>query len=279
MSNIDLTQLPSLRDTLALTDFRAKKSLGQNFLLDLNVTRKIARFLPEIPKTTIVEIGPGPGGLTRALFAEGATNVVCVDPDERAGAALALLQPTLTNNARLTFLNEDFLKCTLTQISEAPRQVVGNIPYNITSPILIHLLRNIDAIECITLMIQKEVAERLTAVPRTKDYGRLSIITQWCCEAQPLFTLPPSAFVPAPKVHSTVVQLRPRKERAKTTFAALEKLTHALFQQRRKMLRGILKHVTPEQWDACSGEGILPTQRPEELDVKKMCWLANFLAK
>ncbi len=277
MSSLDLSYLPSLQQTLQLTDFRAKKSLGQNFLLDINITRRIARQVKNLDAGTIIEIGSGPGGLTRGLFAEGAKNVVCIDPDMRSIAALDYIRPGLRNGAQLTFMHADVLTCDLTQLGTAPRQIVANIPYNITSPILIQLLRNIDSFTNITIMIQKEVAERLGAVPRTKNYGRLSVITQWCCEVNPLFNVPASAFTPAPKVDSTVIQLTPRKTRADTTFARLEKLTHYLFQQRRKMLRGTLKNFNAATWDACVALDILPTQRPEELDINKMCALANFL--
>ncbi|USO01813.1 MAG: ribosomal RNA small subunit methyltransferase A [Alphaproteobacteria bacterium] len=276
---LNVSALPTLEKTLVLTNFRAKKSLGQNFLLDMNITRRIARAAPHIDQGTVLEIGPGPGGLTRALFVEGARHVIAIDPDMRAAGALGLLSPHLEEGRKLEFLNEDVLKLSLHTLGVNPRQVVANIPYNLTSPIVIQLLRHIDAFSCITIMVQKEVAARLMADTRTKDYGRLSIITQWCCEGRALFTLPPEAFTPAPKVSSTVIQLTPRKNRETVSFQALEKLTHLLFQQRRKMLRGTLRHLSEEDWNVCIDHNIQPTQRPEELNVQKMCWLANFLDK
>ncbi|MDG2285889.1 MAG: 16S rRNA (adenine(1518)-N(6)/adenine(1519)-N(6))-dimethyltransferase RsmA [Alphaproteobacteria bacterium] len=264
--------LPPLRQTIASSRLSARKALAQNFLLDLNLTRKIARAAGPIDQGTTIEIGPGPGGLTRALLIEGAKSVVAVERDSRAIAALNELAGVA--GGRLTIIEGDALRLKAADIGDAPRRLVANLPYNIATRLIIDWLRDRNAFESITVMVQKEVGLRLCAKAGEADYGRLSIITQWLAEPSLLFEVPASAFTPPPKVTSTLVRLAPRAE---PLFPAnretLEKMTAAAFGQRRKMLRASLRGL--------GGEALLlaadidPTARPETLDIEAFCRLSK----
>ena len=274
------TTLPPLRDTIARHGIAARRSLGQNFLLDLNLTRRIARAAGDLVGTTVVEIGPGPGGLTRALLETAAARVVAIERDPRCIAALgelAVLHPD-----RLTIVEGDALSIDAAAAGGAdgrPRAIVANLPYNIATPLLIGWLRRIDAFASLTLMFQKEVAERLAAAPRGHAYGRLSVIAQWLCDVRLLFDIPPQAFVPPPKVTSTVVRLTPRPAPlAAAEFAILERMTKAAFGQRRKMLKGALRGLVADPAALLAAAGIDPAARAEELSVEQFCALARAFA-
>jgi 16S rRNA (adenine1518-N6/adenine1519-N6)-dimethyltransferase len=251
---IDPIALPPLREVIRSHGLDARKALGQNFLLDGNLTARIARTAGDLTGSSVIEVGPGPGGLTRALLAAGALRVVAIERDERCVTALAL---------------------DLAQLAPPPRRIVANLPYNIATVLLLRWLKQIGEYDSLTLMFQKEVAERLVAVPRSKSYGRLSVMTQWLTQPKAMFDIPPRAFVPAPKIVSTVVQLIPRPNPlAPADPATLERVTAAAFGQRRKMLRQSLKPLgDPETLFAATG--IVGTQRAEELDVIAFCALAR----
>jgi 16S rRNA (adenine1518-N6/adenine1519-N6)-dimethyltransferase len=200
-------ELPPLREVIRRHDLAARKSLGQNFLLDLNLTRRIARAAAPLDQGAVVEIGPGPGGLTRALLLEGASHVTAIERDQRCIAALGELAAAFPG--RLTLVDGDALALDPASLAPAPRKIVANLPYNIATALLLRWLPNIAAYESLTLMFQKEVAQRLAAAPRSKEYGRLSVMTQWLCDVRPLFDIPPRAFVPAPKVTSTLMRQSP----------------------------------------------------------------------
>lgn len=276
-------QLPPLREVIARHGLRARKSLGQNFLLDLNLTGRIARAAGALDNASVLEVGPGPGGLTRALLAAGAKSVVGVETDFRAVAALEELK--LAYPGRLRVLEADALvvdEQTLFPEGE-PVIVVANLPYNIATPLLIKWLRTPawpPWFISLTLMFQKEVADRIVAAPGTKVYGRLSVMAQWRCDVSRQFDVPPDAFVPRPKVTSSIVCFHPRAEpRAPARLDDLETVTAAAFGQRRKMLRGSLKSLDFAHGGSADTiletAGIEPTKRAEELSVEQFCALAR----
>ena len=265
-----------MREIIRRFQLGAKKSLGQNFLLDLNLTRRIARAAAPLDNANIIEIGPGPGGLTRALLLEGASHVTAIERDPRCIAALRELADAFPG--RLTIVEGDALAIDAASIAGAPRKIVANLPYNIATPLLIGWLGDARAYESLTLMFQKEVAERLAAAPGDKAYGRLAVLTQWRCNVKLLFDVPPQAFVPAPKVTSTVVQLLPRAAPlVECDQAALERVTAAAFGQRRKMLRQSLKSLGGNTPALIAAAGAVPTARAEELSVGEFCALAGAL--
>ncbi len=276
-----IAALPPLRETIAAHGLDARKRLGQHFLLDLNLTRRIARAAAPLGEGTVVEIGPGPGGLTRALLLEGAAHVVVVEVDPRAIGALRELQTVAAG--RLEVIQGDALAIDSAALGSSPRRIVANLPYNISTPLLVRWLQQADAIADMVLMFQKEVVDRLVAVPRTKDYGRLSVLAQHVCEIRRLFDIPAAAFVPPPKVDSTVVKLTPlpdAKPRAPITddkhYSAV---VHAAFGQRRKTLRNALRAVFDEAGvDAALAETKIDGQRRgETLDIAEFAALANVL--
>ncbi len=274
--------LPPLRDVIARHGLSARKALGQHFLLDLNLTRRIARAVGDLSPGTIIEVGPGPGGLTRALLAEGAGLVVAIEKDERCQGALAELDAAYPG--RLEVIAADALEVDMARLGGAPRRVVANLPYNVATPLLIGWLKRVasdpSAFAGFTLMFQKEVALRLAARPRSKDYGRLSVLTQWLSEVSPLFDVPPRAFTPSPRVTSTVVALAPRpKPLFPASVETLERITAAAFGQRRKMLRQSLKSLGIPAAALLDAAGIAETARAEELDVEAFCALARAFAK
>ncbi|HEV2675931.1 MAG TPA: 16S rRNA (adenine(1518)-N(6)/adenine(1519)-N(6))-dimethyltransferase RsmA [Aliidongia sp.] len=273
----DTPVLPPLIEVIRRHGLDPKRKLGQNFLLDPRLTAKIARATGPLDGVNVVEIGPGPGGLTRALLEGGAAQVVAVERDERCVAALQELAAAYPG--RLTIQSADALEIDPSSLVPAPRRIIANLPYNVATPLLIGWLRNATAYDALGLMFQKEVAERLTAAPRTKAYGRLSILTQWLAEADMVFDIPPGAFYPPPKITSTVVQLIPRKQPlAEARIEDLERVTASAFGQRRKMLRVSLKTLGVDTDRLIELAGVTPTARAEELDVIEFCALARALA-
>lgn len=268
--------LPPLRQVIETHALAARKSLGQNFLFDLNLTRRIARAAAPLDQATIIEVGPGPGGLTRALLAEGATKVIAVERDARALPALAEIAAHYPG--RLQVIEGDALEIDWPSLVEGPARIVANLPYNIGTPLLLGWLTKgawPPFYETLTLMFQKEVALRIAAAPGSDDYGRLSVICQWRCVCKKLFDVNRSAFTPPPKITSSIVQLTPRfQPEIDCTVKSLERVTAAAFGQRRKMLRSSLKSVfeTPEA--VLEKLGIEPTRRAEELAVNDFARLA-----
>jgi 16S rRNA (adenine1518-N6/adenine1519-N6)-dimethyltransferase len=270
--------LPPLRETIAAHGLDARKRFGQHFLFDLNLTRRIARAAQPLEEGTIVEIGPGPGGLTRALLLEGAARLVAIEIDPRALGVLQEIEVAAAG--RLEIVQGDALKIDLASLGPAPRRIVANLPYNISAPLLVRWLHAADGIEDMVLMFQKEVVDRLVAVPRTKDYGRLSVLAQHACEVRRLFDVPPSAFVPPPKVISSVARLTPRPAGDRLAdLRPLERVTAAAFGQRRKMLRGALGSIFPDPVRVLEGLGLAPTARAEELAVADFVRLAGALSE
>lgn len=268
-----MAELPPLRDVISAHGLAARKSLGQHFLLDLNLTGRIARAAGDLTTGTTIEIGPGPGGLTRALLDAGARHVVAVERDDRAIAIqeeVAAAYP-----GRLEIVAADALDVDVAALGEAPRRIVANLPYNISTVLLLQWLRFAATFESMTLMFQAEVVDRLAAPPRTAHYGRLSVITQWLCDVRPLFNVDKRAFTPPPSVMSTVVKLVPRAEPlAPARFETLERVTAAAFGQRRKMLRSSLKALGDAEALIAAAD-LRPTARAEELSVAEFCALAR----
>lgn len=268
--------LPPLREVIAQHDLAARKALGQNFLLDLNLTRKIARAAMPWTAGTVIEIGPGPGGLTRALLLEGAPRVIAVERDERCIAALQPLAEAA--DERLIMHPGDALETDFADLAPPPWQVVANLPYNIATPLILNWVARAERFTRITVLVQKEVAERLAAKPGGKTYGRLSVAAQWRCEVRMLFDIGPKAFVPPPKVTSTLVELQPRERPlAEADPRKLERVTAAAFNQRRKMLRAALKPLWSDADAKLQEAGIDPTRRAETLSIEEFCALARLL--
>lgn len=273
-----IAALPPLRETIAAHDLDAKKRFGQHFLLDLNLTRRIARAAAPLNEGTVIEVGPGPGGLTRALLLEGAANVVAVELDRRAIGALRELEAAADRH--LSLVEADALKVEPASLGPAPRRIVANLPYNVSTPLLVRWLHAADDLTDMVLMFQKEVVDRLVAAPRTKDYGRLSVLAQHVCEVRRLFDIPASAFVPPPKVVSSVARLTPRPAADRLAeLRPLERLTAAAFGQRRKMLRGSLAGLFGDPTAVLTELGLSPTARAEELSVADFVRLAGRLDK
>jgi 16S rRNA (adenine1518-N6/adenine1519-N6)-dimethyltransferase len=248
----------------------AKKSLGQNFLLDLNLTGRIARAAGPLEGVNVVEIGPGPGGLTRALLAEGAQRVIAVERDDRALAALAEIAECYPG--RLDVIAGDALDFDpRAQLGGAPARVVANLPYNIATALLVRWL-TVEPwppwYDRLVLMFQREVAERITAAPGSKTYGRLSVLAGWRTQPRMLFDIAPSAFVPPPKVTSSLVEFVPRSAPLACDARALQRVTEAAFGQRRKMLRQSLKSLGVDPLALLSDAGIVPTARAEEIPIE-----------
>ncbi|WP_022707242.1 MULTISPECIES: 16S rRNA (adenine(1518)-N(6)/adenine(1519)-N(6))-dimethyltransferase RsmA [Paracoccus] len=277
MSTID--NLPPLRQVIQTHDLRAKKQLGQNFLLDLNLTAKIARQAGDLTGCDVLEIGPGPGGLTRGLLAEGARRVLAIEKDERALPALAEIAEAYPD--RLKVIHGDALQVDPLEHLTPPIRIAANLPYNVGTELLIRWLTPKEwppFWQSLTLMFQKEVAERIVAKPGSKAYGRLALLAQWRAEARIVMALPPEAFVPAPKIHSAVVHLTALPEpRFPADAAVLSQVTGAAFNQRRKMLRASLRGLHPRIEELLEGCGIAPTARAEEIGLEQFCALARAL--
>jgi 16S rRNA (adenine1518-N6/adenine1519-N6)-dimethyltransferase len=273
--------LPPLREVIARHGLSARKSLGQNFLLDLNLTRRIARAAAPLAGHTIVEVGPGPGGLTRALLMEGAERVVAVERDARVLPALAEIAAAFPG--RLEVVEADALGADWRAlVGGGPAKIVANLPYNIATPLLVGWLTDEPWppwYRSLTLMFQREVADRIAAAPGSKVYGRLSVIAQARARARALFDIDRRAFTPAPKITSTLVEIVPVEVApAACPIAALEKVTASAFGQRRKMLRASLKTLLPDPEPLLAEAGIAPTARAEELTVAQFCRLAQLYA-
>ena len=268
--------LPPLRDVIARYGLAAKKSLGQNFLLDFNLTRRIARAAGPLAGHTVLEVGPGPGGLTRALLLEGADRVVAVERDPRSLPALHEIAAAYPG--RLTIIEADALDQRWERYLAPPARIVANLPYNIATPLLaawLSLATWPPWFASLTLMFQREVADRIVAAPGTKDYGRLSVLSQWRSHPRRLFDIDPAAFVPRPKVVSSVVEVLPAEPLvAECRPSTLERVTFHAFGQRRKMLRSSLKGLTASSDDLLEQVGLDPTLRAEQLPVIDFCRLA-----
>jgi len=278
---MQIDDLPPLRDVIATHGLDAKKSLGQNFLLDLNLTSKIARLAGDISGHDVLEVGPGPGGLTRGLLAAGARRVVALEKDHRCMAALSEISAAYPG--RLDVFNADALDFDMRGQLTGPVRVVANLPYNVGTELLVRWLTPKDwppFWSSLTLMFQKEVAERIIAKPGTKAYGRLGILAQWKSTPSVVMELPPEAFTPPPKVHSAVVHLEALAQPRFPAPAGLLSSTVAMaFNQRRKMLRSSLKSAAPDIETALRDAGLEPTARAEEISLEGFCALARRLAK
>jgi 16S rRNA (adenine1518-N6/adenine1519-N6)-dimethyltransferase len=279
MPQID--DLPPLREVIRKHELSAKKSLGQNFLLDLNLTARIARVAEPLDGTTVIEVGPGPGGLTRALLSLGASRVIAIERDERAMAALEEIAAHYPG--RLDIVSGDALAIDARTLAGTGRtRIVANLPYNIATPLLIGWLTAEPWppwYDMLVLMFQREVAERIVAKVGDDAYGRLAVLAGWRCEAKIMFDVAPTAFVPPPNVTSSVVRLVPRAEPAACDGKVLQRVTEAAFGQRRKMLRQSLKSLGADTAALLSEAGIAPTARAEEIDVKGFAALANALSR
>jgi 16S rRNA (adenine1518-N6/adenine1519-N6)-dimethyltransferase len=270
--------LPPLREVIRALGLSAKKSLGQNFLLDFNLIRRIARAAGPLENVTVVEVGPGPGGLTRALLLEGAKGVVAVEKDARFLPALEAIAAAYPR--RLDVVAADAMDIDFASLApRGPARIIANLPYGVATPLLIAWLKTDPWppwFDRMVLMFQREVAERIVASPGGKDYGRLSVLSQWRTQARILFTVPAEAFTPRPKVDSALVELVPRPApEPSCDVGALERVTAAAFGQRRKMLRAALRKLAPDSAAVLEGLGIDPKSRAEELPVSAFCRLAN----
>jgi 16S rRNA (adenine1518-N6/adenine1519-N6)-dimethyltransferase len=266
--------LDPLREVIARYELNARKSLGQNFLFDLNLTRRIARAARPLEGATVVEVGPGPGGLTRALLLEGASHIVAIERDERALPALAEIERAFPG--RLEVIAADALAFDYSRLAGA--KVVANLPYNIATPLLTGWLTGPwpPWYVSLTLMFQKEVAERITAREGSRDFGRLAVLAQWRASVRKLFDVDRRAFTPPPNVTSSVVQLVPKPDPAPhCSLGTLERVTAAAFGQRRKMLRSSLKQILPDPEALLPSLGIDPAKRPEQLAVADFCRIAR----
>lgn len=277
----ELDALPPLREVIAAHGLSARKALGQNFLLDLNLTSKIARQAGDLSACDVLEIGPGPGGLTRALLMEGARHVVAVERDPRCLPALAEIAEAAAG--RLTVIEGDALAVDVSAHLTPPIRIVANLPYNVGTELLVRWLTPPEwppFWESLTLMFQREVAERIVAAPGSKAYGRLSILAQWRARARIAFDLPPRAFTPPPKVTSAVVHLaRLDEPRFPADPAVLSRVVALAFGQRRKMLRASLRSLGPEVEDMLAEAGIPPTERAEQVSLEAFCALARAVAR
>ncbi|MDP7150143.1 MAG: 16S rRNA (adenine(1518)-N(6)/adenine(1519)-N(6))-dimethyltransferase RsmA [Paracoccaceae bacterium] len=275
MAAID--NLPPLREVIAEHGLSARKSLGQNFLLDLNLTAKIARQAGDLSNCDVLEIGPGPGGLTRGLLAEGARHVLAIEKDNRCIPALHEISRAYPE--RLTIVEGDALKVDPLALLNPPIRVAANLPYNVGTELLVRWLTPPDwppFWSSLTLMFQKEVAERIVAQPGSKAYGRLAVLAQWRADAKIVINLPPEAFSPPPKVSSAVVHLNALTEpRFPAKADILSKTVAAAFNQRRKMLRAALKGLLPDIEDRLIAAGLKPTDRAEQVSLEGFCALAR----
>jgi len=274
-----IDDLPPLREVIATHGIAARKALGQNFLLDLNLTARIARAAGDLTACDVLEIGPGPGGLTRGLLASGARHVLAIEKDARCLPALE--QIAARHPGRLTVIEGDALDIDPLAHLTPPIRICANLPYNVGTELLVRWLTPPDwppFWTSLTLMFQREVAERITAQPGGKAYGRLAILAQWRCDARIVLDLPPQAFTPPPKVSSAVVHLTALPApRYPANPATLSRVVAAAFNQRRKMLRAALKGVSPAIEDHLRAAGIAPTERAEQVGIAEFCALARSL--
>ena len=277
MTGVD--SLPPLRQVIATHGLSARKSLGQNFLLDLNLTAKIARQAGDLRACDVLEVGPGPGGLTRGLLAAGARRVLAIEKDARCLPALAEIAAAYPN--RLQVIEGDALDIDPLSHLRPPIRIVANLPYNVGTELLVRWLTPPSwppFWQSLTLMFQKEVAQRIVAQPGSKAYGRLAILANWRCDARIVMELPPEAFTPPPKIRSAVVHLTALPEpRFPADPALLSRVVAMAFNQRRKMLRAALKGMGPDIEDHLRAAGIAPTARAEEIPIEGFCRLAQSL--
>ena len=278
MAQIDT--LPPLADVIAENQLSAKKSLGQNFLLDLNLTAKIARQAGSLTDCDVLEIGPGPGGLTRGLLAEGARRILAIEKDPRCGPVLDQISAAYPD--RLSYVIGDALDVNPLEHLTPPIRIAANLPYNVGTELLVRWLTPPEwppFWSSLTLMFQREVAMRIVAEPGSKAYGRLAVLAQWRADTRIAMSLPPEAFTPAPKVHSAVVDLTALpKPRFEADAKVLSRVVAAAFNQRRKMLRASLKGVAPDIEDRLIAAGIKPTERAETVGLEQFCALARAVA-
>ena len=276
-----MEKLPPLKDVISRHQLRAKKSLGQNFLLDLNLTSKIARYAGNLDQFDILEIGPGPGGLTRSLLNEGARKVVAIEKDNRCIEALEEIQATFPG--RLKLLQGDALSMNASEHLADPVRIIANLPYNIGTELLVRWLTSKtwpSFWQSMTLMFQKEVANRIVASPGSKAYGRLSVMSQWRCHTKIAFNVPASAFTPPPKVESALVHFEALKEpKFPAEVEVLEFVVSKAFNQRRKMLRGALKGYFQNVEEGLLSIGVLPTKRAEDITVQEYCAMSQILVR
>lgn len=274
MNNDKIKNLPPVAEMMRESGLEPKKQFGQNFLFDLNLTGKIAKSVPDIEKSTVMEVGPGPAGLTRALLLAGAKKVIAIEKDTTTKPILDKVIEA--SDKRLQVIYEDALKIDLSSMGIEEYSICSNLPYNVGTELLINWLQKTAlgiGIKSMTLMFQKEVAERIVAAPKNKQYGRLSVLSSLLTDAKILFEVPNTAFVPRPKVQSAVVQLIPNKEKIKQIgdIKVLENLTAKLFGQRRKMIRGIMPNT---DWTKV---GLTGTERAEDLAPEKFLEIAKNL--
>ena len=278
---LSIDGLPPLREVINTHELLAKKALGQNFLLDLNLTSKIARQAGDLKNSDVLEVGPGPGGLTRALLHQGARRVVAIEQDRRFLPALA--EVSQHHSGKLEVLHGDALSINPLAVMNAPVRIVSNLPYNVGTELLTRWLTPLEwppFWQSLTLLFQKEVAQRIVAQPRTKAYGRLSILAQWRCDAKIVMEIPPAAFTPSPRVTSAVVHLEKlEKPRFKANAKILTWVVAQAFGQRRKMLRSSLRGITTDLEDQLLAAEINPTQRAEEVGLKQFCMLSELIQK
>jgi 16S rRNA (adenine1518-N6/adenine1519-N6)-dimethyltransferase len=272
--------LPPLRDVIRAAGLSARKSLGQNFLLDFNLTRRIARAAGPLEGATIVEIGPGPGGLTRALLLEGAGRVIAIEKDQRCLPPLRDIEALYPGRLEIVAGDARAVDYRALRL-DPPARIVANLPYSVATPLLIGWLKTEPWppwFDRLVLMFQREVALRIVARPGDRDYGRLAVLSQWRTRPRILFNLPAAAFTPRPKVDSSLVELQPKAQpEPPCDVAMLEKVTAACFGQRRKMLRSSLRQLLPDAESFLQRLGIDPQARAEELDVADFCRIANAL--
>ena len=276
-----MEKLPPLKDVISRHQLRAKKSLGQHFLLDVNLTSKIARYAGNLDQFDILEIGPGPGGLTRSLLREGARKVVAIEKDNRCIEALEEIQATFPG--RLKLLQGDALSTNASEHLADPVRIIANLPYNIGTALLVRWLTSKtwpSFWQSMTLMFQKEVANRIVASPGSKAYGRLSVMSQWRCDTKIAFNVPATAFTPPPKVESALVHFEALKEpKFPAEVEVLEFVVSKAFNQRRKMLRGALKGYFQNVEEGLLSIGVLPTKRAEDITVQEYCAMSQILIR
>ena len=276
-----MEKLPPLKDVISKHKLSAKKSLGQNFLLDLNLTSKIARYAGNLEQSDVLEIGPGPGGLTRSLLNEGARKVVAIEKDTRCIAALEEVQTQFTG--KLKIVQGYALSTEVRQYLTHPVQIIANLPYNIGTELLVRWLNSTtwpSFWQSMTLMFQKEVANRIVASPGSKAYGRLSVMVQWRCNTKIAFNIPATAFTPPPKVESSIVHFEALKEpRFPAEVNKLEFVVSKAFNQRRKMLRGALKGHFKNVEEGLLAIGVVPTKRAENVTIQEFCLMAQILVR
>ena len=276
-----MEKLPPLKDVISKHKLSAKKSLGQNFLLDLNLTSKIARYAGNLEQSDVLEVGPGPGGLTRSLLNEGARKVVAIEKDTRCIAALEEVQTQFAG--KLKIVQGDALATEVRQYLTHPVQIIANLPYNIGTELLVRWLNPTtwpSFWQSMTLMFQKEVANRIVASPGSKAYGRLSVMAQWRCNTKIAFNIPATAFTPPPKVESSIVHFEALKEpRFPAEVNKLEFVVSKAFNQRRKMLRGALKGHFKNVEEGLLAIGVVPTKRAENVTIQEFCLMAQILVR